>query len=392
MVNRTPFNIILSISVILCVPGCTAPKDTLHSFTEIDFPDVKEQVYAHDFETKNIFDLFSTCTTVDAPFDYYFYSNGVLHNSTLYGTSKRLNNIHYGDLAYLDLKTGKSEVLVETPYGKYSSIIPFTDLDDNIICRATGYAPYEFEFFAYNTKTKEKESIVHVNDMPYAIATADEERVMYSIPMYNYPDNPDNAAVAVFKWEPGNNKPVKVADNGSSPFKVGNEWYCITFFQEKPEESTLARIDGNKLTEIKLNNIYGVIWEACAFDDTHILICSSPQSFSELYRIYVYDLTTKQATYLFDVKGGAESLEVHDQFVSWYGYPRDNMEEDKMTILYDYKNKIRYLSDFHTIVMSDEGVAFNSLDKEYEELEYIDKLLHSKWHYARWSDVKSDDN
>lgn len=60
-----------------------------------------------------------------------------------------------------------------------------------------------------------------------------------------------------------------------------------------------------------------------------------------------------------------------------------------MTILYDYKNKIRYLSDFHTIVMSDEGVAFNSLDKEYEEMEYIDKVLHSEWHYARWEDLKN---
>lgn len=27
-----------------------------------------------------------------------------------------------------------------------------------------------------------------------------------------------------------------------------------------------------------------------------------------------------------------------------------------MTILYDYKNRIRYLSDFHTIIMSEEGV------------------------------------
>lgn len=346
-------------------------------------------MYAHDFETKNISDLFSTCTTVDAPSDFYFYGDRVLHHSTLYGSSARLNNIHYGDLASLNLQTGESEILFKTPYGKYSNVIAFTDLDDNIICRATGYAPYEFEFFAYNLKTKETETINHVYDMPYAIATSDEECVIYSIPMYNYPDNPDNVAVAVFKWKPGDKQPTKIADNGSSPFKVGNEWYCETFFRGKPEESTLARIEDNKLTEIKLNNVYGVIWEACALDDTHILICSSPQTFSELYRIYVYDLNTKQATYLFDVKYGAESLEVFGQFISWYGYPGDNMETDKMTILYDYKNKIRYLSDFHTIVMSDEGVAFNSLDKEYEEMEYIDKVLHAQWHYAKWSDIKA---
>ena len=70
----------------------------------------------------------------------------------------------------------------------------------------------------------------------------------------------------------------------------------------------------------------------------------------------VYDLNTKQATFLFDVKGGAEPFKVYGQFISWYGYPSDNMETDKMTILYDYKNRIRYLSDFHTIIMSEEGV------------------------------------
>ena len=54
MVKLTTLNILLSVSVILCTDGCTIPKNTLHSFTEIDFPDVKEQVYAHDFEKKDI--------------------------------------------------------------------------------------------------------------------------------------------------------------------------------------------------------------------------------------------------------------------------------------------------------------------------------------------------
>lgn len=384
MVKKKIVSIILSAACILCMCGCTQSQNTSVQFSSIDFPDVQTQVFAHQVETRNISELFSEYTTVAAPTDFYFYGQKMI-GSRLYGRTARLQQIHYGDFGYLDLETGENGILVETPFGKYSNIPVMETLGDYVICRSTGYEPYELEFFAYNTTTDEKVIIDHVYEAPYSAFCSDGKDVMYNVP--NYTNGIDNT---IYRWAPGDSHPEKIVAHGYWVFKVGDTWYCCTHPEDDFEDISLARINGNELETIALNNIDGVLWNACAMDDTHILITSMSPVSATYTRVYVYDMTSGQTSYLFDIAYCAESFTVYDHYICWYGYPTDVQEGIRVNILYDYRNKIRYVSDFRTIVVSDKGIAFDTLADEYAEMEDMEKVRHAQWHYAEWGDVISD--
>ena len=235
---------------MLCMSACSNPHASA-PFSEINFPDTETQVFAHDAEIKNISELFSEYTTVSAAMDYYFWGQKMI-GSRLYGNTARLQQIHYGDFAYLDLNTGENGVLVETPFGQYSNIPVFDTLGDYVICRATGYDPYELEMFAYNTATEKKVVIDHVYEAPYAAFCSDGKILMYSAP--NYTNDIDNT---IYKWEPGDAHPEKIADHGYRPFKVGDTWYCLTHPEDDYENISLARITDHELQIITVNNIDG---------------------------------------------------------------------------------------------------------------------------------------
>ena len=109
-------------------------------------------------------------------------------------------------------------------------------------------------------------------------------------------------------------------------------------------------------------------------------------------RVYIFDTVAQQTSYLFDIANGAECFKVYDQYISWYGYSTELQEGSKVNILYDYRNSILYVADYRTIVVSDKGVAFDTLAGEYAEMDSMEKVRYAQWHYAEWKDVQSDMN
>lgn len=389
------------VTLLLSITTCTACNSNnvskTNNFTEIVFPDVEEIINIEDFDTYPLIESCDNMTTIATVSNFDLGGNILDSEGNFYGGYTSEEDSTVRNLGRINLVSGDSAIIQKSEAGDYSSINPYLLIDNYLIYRDHDSAPYYYRLFCLNLETNEKQLIEEAEGIGGAMYFAyDGEGVMYS-----REDATLMSESSVFYWDFTDSEPVCILEDGQGPFLMGDTWYCKTYpiddtyvdLDHGKTGITLARFDKNgHMTKIKMNNIYGSLIDAQKLDETHILLtCHYSTSSESNCRLFSLDVESGEVVYMFDFNDYMECIEIHGKFLLWtggrsekYGPLQDN--------LLNMETNTLYLPDYVSIVVSDEGIAFNSYPEEEEALYPEGTSLYpvpsyEYWHYARLEDL-----